>query len=162
MWAKQNNSFFVCWSQQQDKNNLKRDIAVNEPYIFLLFLLYVDWGFTFVCNVKHGLWGMRLSTISVWLRVSFWLWWFKQVGLGPSDDAASLHCYSRLRPCMSCPPTCGRVSMASIWHAPSVSQQKEVLVFFMILKPNFIYLTIFLIFQISLSGQWHICGVTNS
>ena len=26
--------------------------------------LYVDLGFTFVCNVKHGLWGTRLS---VWL-----------------------------------------------------------------------------------------------
>ena len=95
--------------------------------------LYVDWGFTFVCNVKHGLWGTRLSTISVWLRVSFWLWWFKQVRLGQSDCAASFHCYCRLRPCTVhggvAPPAGGRGSSASNWHAPSVSQQREVLVF---------------------------------
>ena len=32
--------------------------------------LYVDWGLTFVFNVKHRLWGTRLSTISVWLTES--------------------------------------------------------------------------------------------
>ena len=118
--------------------------------------LYVDWGFTFVCNVKHGPWGTRLSTISVW--VSFLLWWLKQVGLGPSNDAASLHCYCRLCPCTvhwGSPPACGRGSSTSNWHAPSVSQQREVLVF-----PWFSDLILhtwqfFLIFHIWLSGQWH-------
>ena len=39
--------------------------------------------------------------------------------------------------------------LISNWHAPSVSQQREVL------RLNFMYLTIFLIFQIRLSGQRH-------
>ena len=96
----------------------------------------------FVCNVKHGLWGTRLSTISVWLRVSLWLWWFKQVRLGPSDNA------------VSSPPACGRGS-APNWHAPSVSQQREVLVF-----PRFWDLILYTwqfskSFKFWLSGQRH-------
>ena len=46
------------------------------------------------------------------------------------------------------PPVSGRRSSASIWHAPSVSQQREVLVFPWFWDQIWI-------FQVWLSGQWH-------